>query len=196
MRRRRFLELLAGAAFGLLGPGPRSARAAKGLARARPGNPGWPEDDAWKALGQQLRGSLTPVESPFAAGHGPVSPELLKQLENPYFVGDQAWATQSSGWAGAWTSKPSAYAVAARTAEDVAAAVNFARKHQLRLVVKGGGHSYQGTSNAPDSLLVWTRPMDADRRCTTPSSPQGCAGRSAPQPAVSRRRGRGLAACL
>ena len=24
-------------------------------------------------------------------------------------------------------------------------------------VVKGGGHSYQGTSNAPDSLLVWTR---------------------------------------
>jgi FAD/FMN-containing dehydrogenase len=42
----------------------------------------------------------------------------------------------------------------------VAAAVNFARKYRLRLVVKGGGHSYQGTSNAPDSLLVWTRPMD------------------------------------
>ena len=31
----------------------------------------------------------------------------------------------------------------------------------LRLVVKGGGHSYQGTSNAPDSLLVWTRAMNA-----------------------------------
>ncbi len=37
----------------------------------------------------------------------------------------------------------------------------FARTHRLRLVVKGGGHSYQGTSNAPDSLLVWTRPMQA-----------------------------------
>ena len=184
MRRRRFLELLAGAAFGLLGPGPRSARAAKGLARARPGNPGWPEDDAWKALGQQLRGSLTPVESPFAAGHGPVSPELLKQLENPYFVGDQAWATQSSGWAGAWSSKPSAWAVAARTAEDVAAAVSFARKHRVRLVVKGGGHSYQGTSNAPDSLLVWTRPMD---RIVLHDAftPQGCAGKVGPVPAVS-----------
>ena len=36
-----------------------------------------------------------------------------------------------------------AYAVAARTAAHVAAAVNFARLNNLRLVVKGGGHSYQ-----------------------------------------------------
>ena len=39
-------------------------------------------------------------------------------------------------------------------------AVNFARDNNLRLVVKGGGHSYQGTSNAPDSLLIWTRHMN------------------------------------
>ena len=39
-------------------------------------------------------------------------------------------------------------------------AVNFARENNLRLVVKGGGHSYQGTSNAPDSLLIWTRHMN------------------------------------
>ncbi len=52
------------------------------------------------------------------------------------------------------------YAVAARNAADIAAAVNFARENHLRLVVKGGGHSYQGTSNAPDSLLIWTRHMD------------------------------------
>jgi FAD/FMN-containing dehydrogenase len=45
-------------------------------------------------------------------------------------------------------SAPSAYAVAARTAADVVAAVNFARENKLRLVVKGGGHSYQGTSDA------------------------------------------------
>jgi FAD/FMN-containing dehydrogenase len=49
--------------------------------------------------------------------------------------------------------------VAVRNAADVAAAVNFARTNNLRLVVKGGGHSYQGTSNAPDSLLIWTRSM-------------------------------------
>ena len=110
---------------------------------------------------------------------GPVSPELLKQLENPYFVGDQAWATQSSGWAGAWSSKPSAWAVSARTAEDVAAAVSFARKHRVRLVVKGGGHSYQGTSNAPDSLLVWTRPIEPDRPARRVHPARAAPGRSA-----------------
>lgn len=52
-------------------------------------------------------------------------------------------------------SAPSIYAVAAKTAADVAAAVDFARVHNLRLVVKGGGHSYLGTSNARDSLLIW-----------------------------------------
>ena len=51
-------------------------------------------------------------------------------------------------------------AVAAESAADIAAAVDVARKHGLRLVVKGGGHSYFGNSNAADSLLVWTRRMD------------------------------------
>jgi FAD/FMN-containing dehydrogenase len=50
--------------------------------------------------------------------------------------------------------------VAARETADIVAAVNFARTHKLRLVVKGGGHSYKGTSNAPDSLLVWPRAMN------------------------------------
>ena len=51
--------------------------------------------------------------------------------------------------------------MAAQKTSDVVAAVDFARDHRLRLVVKGGGHSYLGTSNAPDSLLVWTRDMQA-----------------------------------
>jgi FAD/FMN-containing dehydrogenase len=83
----------------------------------------------------------------------------LRELTNPFFIGDQVSGTQVSGWYNAWTPSPSARAVAARNAADVQAAVNFARAHNLRLVVKGGGHSYQGTSNAPDSLLIWTRPM-------------------------------------
>ena len=44
--------------------------------------------------------------------------------------------------------------MAVRTTADVVAAVNFARENHLRLVVKGGGHSYQGTSNAADELLI------------------------------------------
>ena len=183
MKRRGFLKLLmGGAATGALGPLRGQALGATEPRRVRPGDAAWPDEAAWNALGKQLRGALTRVESPLASGQ--VSPELLKQLQNPYFVGDQAWATQSTGWAGAWTSKPSAYAVSAKTAEDVAAAVSFARKRRLRLVVKGGGHSYQGTSNAPDSLLVWTRPMD---KIVSHDAfiPQGCVGKVEPGPAVS-----------
>src|SRR5262249_28213426 len=93
-----------------------------------------------------------------------------------------------SGWLGAWQSQPSVYAVAAETTADIVAAVNFAREHNLRLVVKGGGHSYQGTSNAPDSLLVWTRHMNS---VTLHDSfvAQGCQGKQAPQPAVSIQAG-------
>jgi FAD/FMN-containing dehydrogenase len=77
------------------------------------------------------------------------------------------------GWVDAWVSKPSVYAVAARNANHISAAVNFARENDLRLVMKGGGHSYQGTSNAPDSLLVWTRPMH-DTTMHEMFVPRGC----------------------
>jgi len=86
--------------------------------------------------------------------------EVVKNIRNPIYIGDQPAGTEVSGWLDAWTPAPSAYAVAARNAADVAAAVNFARENNLRLVVKGAGHSYLGTSNAPDSLLVWTRAMN------------------------------------
>ena len=51
-------------------------------------------------------------------------------------------------------------------------------------MVKGGGHSYQGSSNAADSLLIWTRQMNAvvlhDAFVGA-----GCEGQVAPAPAVS-----------
>ena len=81
------------------------------------------------------------------------------------------------------TSSPSAYAVAAVETTNVVAAVNFARERNLRLVVKGGGHSYHGTSNCADSLLIWTRRMNRIEMHEAFVA-QGCLG-AAPQPAVS-----------
>ena len=196
MKRRRFLELLAGSAgFGFLRPGALAALNRTSRVAFVPEIPAGPQRRCVEGAGPAAPRVSHPRRVAVRGGHGPVSPELLKQLENPYFVGDQAWATQSSGWAGAWSSKPSAWAVAARTAEDVAAAVSFAREHRVRLVVKGGGHSYLGTSNAPDSLLVWTRPMDAVVLHDA-FTPQGCAGKVGPVPAVSVGAGRALAAHL
>ena len=110
--------------------------------------------------------------------------QLFKELKNPYYLGDEVGLTQSLGWVGAWTSEPSVYAVAAKTTNDVVAAVNFARTNNLRLVVKGGGHSYQGTSNAANSLLIWTRHMNAIVSHDAFVG-AGCAGNAEPQPAVS-----------
>jgi hypothetical protein len=54
----------------------------------------------------------------------------------------------------------------------------------VRLAVRGGGHSYQGTSNARDSLLVWTRYMD-DIVLHDAFVPRGCEGLQSTTPAVS-----------
>jgi FAD/FMN-containing dehydrogenase len=156
--------------------------------RVRPSDPSWPGASSWEKLKQQVGGNLIPVQFPLAACQGSSETascqDVLKNLDNPFYIGDQPGLTQTLGWADAWTTKPSVYAVAARNADDIAAAVNFARENRLRLVVKGGGHSYQGTSNAPDSLLVWTRHM-SDITMHDPFVPQGCEGKQAPQPAVT-----------
>jgi FAD/FMN-containing dehydrogenase len=135
------------------------------LRRVRPTDPEWPSTEDWDKLKQAVGGNLIQVRPLFAAcatePKGAQCLEALKNAQNPFYLGDQPAGTQVSGWVNAWTPAASIYAVAARNSTDVAAAVNFARENNLRLVIKGGGHSYQGTSNAPDSLLVWTRPMNA-----------------------------------
>ena len=170
--------------------GPRlatSASASTRLQRVRPSDPAWPNAAAWEKLNQDAGGHLVKVEPLLeacanAAG-STACQDLLTQLKNPYFVGDQPAGTQSVGWLNAWMSAPSVYAVAATTTADVVGAVNFARENKLRLVVKGGGHSYQGTSDAADSLLVWTRSMN-NVVLHDAFVAQGCAN-AAPQPAVT-----------
>lgn len=195
MKRRALLKWMAGApAFGaLLGSLPeavwaRAAAAARTLRRARPDEPGWPSAAEWESLNRQVGGRLMKLTDPLAACHadpsGKACADFFTQIRNPYYILDHANLTQASGWVDAWTSKPSVYAVAAKNAADVAATVNFAREHKLRLVVKGAGHSYQGTSDAPDSLLVWTHPMQ-DIQMHDAFVPQGCEDKVKPQPAVS-----------
>ena len=169
-------------------PAPLAAPGPNHPDRVRPGRPDWPDEAAWQGLNTAVGGALAKVASPFAACRA--APDsaaceaLFKAPANPWALGDDVALTQTFGWVDAWSSSPSVYAVAARRTADVVAAVNFARERRVRLVVKGGGHSYQGTSNAPDSLLVWTRRMQ-DVTLHDAFVPAGCAGRIAPQRAVS-----------
>ncbi|MFZ0869413.1 MAG: FAD-binding oxidoreductase [Rhodanobacter sp.] len=162
--------------------------AARTLKRVRPTDPAWPSAADWNRLNQSVGGQLITVVALGAACVADTTSaaciETRANLRNPFFLGDQPGGSQVSGWLDAWTPAPSVYAVHARTAADVAAGVNFAREHNLRLVVMGAGHSYQGTSNAPDSLLIWTRAMNT---VTLHDGfvPQGCEGRIKPLPAVT-----------
>ncbi len=173
MQRRRFLQGAAASvgaaasAAAMVSAGAAVDRLPPARSRVRPGDADWPGPDDWSALGRRVGGRLVAVASPWAAcreaPEGSGCRDLLRLLKNPYATRDALALTQSLGWVDAWTSSPSVWAVVAETTADVVAAVDFARRKRLRLVVKGGAHSYQGTSNAADSLLVWTRRMNGIR---------------------------------
>ncbi len=186
MNRRRFLQGTAAAS--LLRLDARRLFASRLTHRVRPSDPGWPSKEAWKRLNDAVDGNLIPVEFPINAclssPDGADCRAFMANVKNPYYIGDSPGVTQTLGWVDAWETKPSVFAVAASSAEHVAAAVNFAREHNLRLVVKGGGHSYQGTSNAPDSLLIWTRHMH-DVTIQPDFVPRNCGPTHASQRAVT-----------
>ncbi|MBB2984733.1 FAD-dependent oxidoreductase [Paraburkholderia tropica] len=135
-----------------------------GTHRIRPGDPAWPEAEEWQALSRAVGGNLLrPTTIWQSCAETPGTPDCLARLRearNPIALGDDPGGTQISGWLDGWTPRASAYAVAARSTADVVSGIDFVRRHNLRLVVKGGGHSYLGGSNAPDSLLIWTRAMN------------------------------------
>ena len=160
--------------------------------RVRPTDAGWPSKESWQSLNAAVDGNLIevrPLLAPCALqSDSPACVDVMQHLRNPFYLGDQAGGTQVSGWLDAWTPAPSAYAIRARGAADVVAGVNFARTNNLRLVVKGTGHSYLGTSNAADSLLIWTRAMSAVR-LEDAFVPTGCSGTVAPVSAVTAEPG-------
>lgn len=150
INRPTFLSLLCGTALAAIAP----ADARSDL----------PPAQAWNLLNRDVGGRLIPVDFPLKVcrntSEQKTCAELFENLRNPFFIGDHPGLTQTLGWVDAWTTAPSTYALAARDARDIAAAIEFARRYRLRVAIRGGGHSYQGTSNAPNSLLIWTRHMN------------------------------------
>lgn len=146
----------------------------------------WPTRSAWAQLRKRVGNRLIRPTQPWARLRpGRIPARLL----NPWYLEEQAGATQSTGMYRAWQSTASEYAVAATTPDDVVAAVNFARDHRVRLVVKGTGHDYYGRSCGPrQSLLIWTHNM---RQITVHDEfrPQGAPPGSPAVPAVTTTAG-------
>lgn len=197
MKRRDALKagtamLLSAGTVGLSNIRGSSVAGARLVKRVRPSDAAWPKPEQWKALADSLEGTLEdcvrPVDVVMAQHGGKLDDAARTELQNPFLIQDFSGGTQSAGWMDGWVAQPSAHVVIPKTAADVSKAVKFAHDHALRLVVKGGAHSYLGQSNAPDSLMIWTRDL---KGFTLHDSfvPQGCGGKVAPRQAVSAASG-------
>ena len=155
----------------------------RGWSRVRPGDPNWPLPTEWDGLRQRVGGRLIAVQLPVQpcreAPIGEACRTLFRELKNPYYVGDEVGLTQTTGWVDAWTLEQSAFAVAAESAADVAAAVDFARERNLPLVVRGGGHSYGRSRSASviARLLKNQNPLE-NRNNLRSSSPHPGSGQT------------------
>ncbi|SPQ19540.1 17c0ff80-6478-469b-8018-7a82ef6159b7 [Thermothielavioides terrestris] len=141
--------------------------------KAVPGTPGWPSPQDWARFNESLAGRLLQPPPPGAVCHsGQASYNATEcpavrtawstyefHAADPISVDWNQWANDSClPQEGAPCSRQGypVFVVNASEARHVQLAVQFARKHNVRLVVKSSGHDYMGRSNAPNSLSIWT----------------------------------------
>jgi len=80
--------------------------------------------------------------------------DLASRVEGPLLrPGDQGWDDAVLIW-NAMVARVPALVVQPTSAQDVAAAVGFARDHGMLLSIKGGGHNIAGTSIADGGLTL------------------------------------------
>jgi hypothetical protein len=168
-------------------------------------DPCWPPAADWAVLNASVNGQLVAVPDELSSclgGHagGDACAADLNRTDDEFFYTRQVGGYMHTGLAGAGAQRSwsiahrlSAYAVAARTAKDVAAGVAFAAKHNLRLAVKGTGHDWFGRSGShPDlegSLLIWTHHMKQVTWHDDEFIAEGCAASSGVAHAVTLQAG-------
>jgi FAD/FMN-containing dehydrogenase len=98
------------------------------------------------------------AQSAATAGRGPIADAAIRELERR-LAGrvirprDQEYDAARRVWNASVDRRPSLI-VRPRTARDVSAAVQFSRRHELPLAVRGGGHNLSGYGTVDRGLLV------------------------------------------
>ncbi|KAJ7621434.1 FAD-binding domain-containing protein [Roridomyces roridus] len=140
------------------------------LCRNIPGSQGYPDAAAWSELNATVAGRLVNVVPSAKFCNGTCSDA---QWTSALFRNTIPGAMDQPNWEQGYDLTPPSlclrnssntcgqgdvplFSVEAETVEDVQAAVKFASKYNLRLVVKSSGHDYLGRSTAPNSLLIRT----------------------------------------
>lgn len=134
--------------------------------KAVPGSKSWPSGAQWKALNASLSGQLLAPLPPAAVCDHSLSvynnascSEIISKWMVSDFHAREPVSVDQSNWEndacvpGLAThcslSQFPPYVVNATTSAHIQLAVNFARKFNVRLIVKGTGHDYLGRSVKP-----------------------------------------------
>ncbi|XXH02223.1 hypothetical protein Hte_008591 [Hypoxylon texense] len=145
--------------------------------RCFPGDDCWPSSEEWSRFNETVRGKLiatVPLASPCHDGfpgvnydpvkcadiqanwarpslhykttHSPMASFFANQSCDPFTPRDAQCVV------GAYV----AYAVNASSASDFRDTIAFAKKHNVRLVIRNTGHDYMGKSTGAGALAIWT----------------------------------------
>ncbi|KAJ5100198.1 FAD-binding domain-containing protein [Penicillium angulare] len=151
---------------------------ANSLCRNLPGDDNWPSQHEWTQLNETVKGRLSATIPLGAPCHAPnynsaqckylaaewEYPELhansSTSFSNPYF---------QNGSCDPFTSKSSPcllgnypdYTIDVTGPADAAAGLAFARKHNIRLVIKNTGHDLLGRSSGRGALGLWTHHLQS-----------------------------------
>ncbi|KAJ5909252.1 hypothetical protein N7495_001934 [Penicillium taxi] len=146
--------------------------------RCQPYQPCWPTEAHWAALNSSIEGNLIPVKPLAYPCHDTefnvAECTMIKQnAYNSSYRSSQPGALQYSNWE-SWPKEDeqcyiesprstickqgrvSLYSAKVQTAKHVQNTVEFAARHNIRLVIKNTGHDYLGRSSSPNSLQIFT----------------------------------------
>ncbi|RDW65738.1 FAD-dependent oxidoreductase [Aspergillus mulundensis] len=146
--------------------------------RCRPNDRCWPSEQDWNAFNRSINGNLIHLRPVGAACHGTEydaaeCADAQANTMNSYWRAAEPGALQTTNWESTGEGATDCdintprntpcrqgriplYAVLAETTEEIQTAVRFAKRRNLRVVIKNTGHGGLGVSAAPDSLQINT----------------------------------------
>ncbi|KAF9771223.1 hypothetical protein IL306_011141 [Fusarium sp. DS 682] len=145
--------------------------------KAYPGSSDWPSRKSWSRLNDTLDGRLFAPVPPGAVCHKgwpsydkDACPKVAEAWKH-YDLHTQDPVSLIYDQYANWTCLPDAsepcsasgypaYVINVTKTEHIKIGVDFARKNNVRLIVKNTGHDYVGRSIAPGSLSLWTHHLN------------------------------------